>query len=60
MENFDLVTLIIAEICGIGLIQLVMWLVVMIRHPGIGNLRLNLSEAATTQPNRGETPTTAR
>lgn len=60
MENLDLGALIIAGICGIVLIQLVMWLVVMIRHSGIGDLRLDLSEATTTQPNRGETATTAR
>lgn len=34
MEHMDLGTLIVAGLCGIGLIQLIMWIVVMIRHPG--------------------------
>lgn len=46
MENMDLGTLIVAGICGIGLIQLVMWIVVMIRHPGFNDLRLDLVKAA--------------
>jgi hypothetical protein len=46
MENMDLGTLIVAGICGIGLIQLVMWIVVMIRHPGFDDLRLDLVKAA--------------
>lgn len=60
MENIDLGTLIIAGICGIGLIQLIMWSVVMIRHPGFGDVRLDMREAATTQPNRDDSATTSR
>ena len=60
METMDLGTLIIAGICGIGLIQLVMWLAMMIRHPGFGDLQLDMREAATTQPNRGDSATTSR
>jgi len=59
MEHMDLGALIISGICGIGLIQLVMWLIVIIRHPGFGDLRFDMSDAATTQPNRGDSATTA-
>ena len=44
MENMDLGVLIVAGLCGIGLIQLIMWIVVMIQHPGFDELRLDLSE----------------
>ena len=60
MENIDLGTLIIAGICGIGLIQLIMWIVVMIRHPGFDDLQFDMSDAATTQPNSGDSATTTR
>jgi hypothetical protein len=44
MENMDRGVLIVAGPCGIELIQLIMWIVVMIRHPGFDELRLDLSE----------------
>jgi hypothetical protein len=49
MEHMDLGTLIVAGLCGIGLIQLVMWIVVMIQHPGCDDLRLDLVKAASRQ-----------
>lgn len=42
MENMDLGTLIVAGLCGIGLIQFTMWIVVIIRHPGLDDVRLEL------------------
>jgi hypothetical protein len=48
MENMDLGVLIVAGLCGIGLIQLIMWIVVMIRYPGFDELRLDLSEPHST------------
>lgn len=60
MESMDLGTLIVAGICGIGLIQLTMWIVLMIRHPGIDDMRLDLVEAPPTQtsgdPGAGMSP----
>jgi hypothetical protein len=52
MGNLDLGTLIVAGIAGIGLIQLSMWVVVMIRHPGVDDFRLDLVEAASAQSGR--------
>lgn len=43
----DLGTLIVAGLCGIGMIQLTMWIVLMIRHPGIDDLRLELVKTAS-------------
>jgi len=48
MENMDLGVLIVAGLCGLGLIQLIMWIVVIIRHPGFDDLRLDPREAAHT------------
>ena len=50
----DLGTLIVAGLCGIGLIQLTMWIVLMIRHPGIDDLRLEPVKAASP-PSSGNT-----
>lgn len=60
MEHLDLGTLIVAGLCGIGLIQLVMWIVVMIRHPGLDDLRLDLGEATPTQLSRIDGADTTR
>jgi hypothetical protein len=49
MEHMDLGALIVAGLCGIGLIQLVMWIVLMIQHPGCDDLRLDLVKAASRQ-----------
>jgi hypothetical protein len=34
MEDIDVGLLIVGAISGIGIIQLIMWIVVVIRHPG--------------------------
>lgn len=52
MGNLDLGTLIVVGIAGIGLIQLSMWVVAMIRHPGVDDFRLDLAEAASAQSSR--------
>jgi hypothetical protein len=53
MGNIDLGMLILAGVCGIGLIQLIMWLILMIRHPGVDDFRLDLVEASSSQPSGG-------
>jgi hypothetical protein len=57
MENLDPGTLITAGICGSVLIQLVMWIVVMIRHPGFDDLRLDLVKATPTQTSESKSGT---
>lgn len=52
MGNLDLGALIVAGIAGIGLIQLSMWVVVMIRHPGVDDFGLDLVESASAQSSR--------
>lgn len=51
MESLDLGTLIVAGICGIGAIQLIMWIVVVIRHHGYDDLRLDLTKAESSPSN---------
>jgi hypothetical protein len=46
MDHMDLGALTVAGICGTGLIQFLMWLVVIIRHPGLEELRLDLAKVA--------------
>lgn len=60
MENIGLGTLIVSGLCGIGLIQFIMWIVVMIRHPDLDDLRLDLSASTPTHPNRGDSTTMTR
>ena len=50
MESTELATLIVVTVGGIGMIELITWLVVIIRHPGFDDLRLGLGQAASTQP----------
>ena len=50
MESTELATLIVVAVGGIGMIELIMWLVVVIRHPGFDDLRPGLVQAASTQP----------
>ena len=50
MGNIDLGTLITGAICSIGMIQLITWIVVVIKHPGFDYLQPDLVQAAT-QPN---------
>ena len=53
MEDMGLGALILVGIFGIGLIQLLMWLVVMIRHPGWDELRLDLVKAVPSPSSEG-------
>lgn len=56
MGNMDIGTLIIAGLCGIGLIQFIMWIVVMMRHPGCDDLRLDLVKAASSRSSETKAP----
>lgn len=40
MESINLATLIVGAICVIGMIELIMWIVVVIKHPGCESFRL--------------------
>lgn len=60
MEHMDLGTLIVAGLCSLGLIQLIMWIVVMIRHPGFDDLQFDLSKDARARSRKGESSTTTR
>jgi hypothetical protein len=53
MENIDLGTLIVGGICSIGMIQLIMWIVVVIKHHGYDYLQPDLVQAAT-QPSAAD------
>jgi hypothetical protein len=48
----DLGTLIVAGICGIGLIQLVIWIILVIRHPGFDDFPLDLVTAGSIESGR--------
>jgi hypothetical protein len=50
MESIDLGTLIVGAICGIGIIELIMWILVVIKHPGYDYLLPDLVQTASTQP----------
>jgi len=50
MGNIDLGSLMVGAVCGVGMIELIMWIVVVIRHPGYDYLRPDLVPAASTQP----------
>jgi hypothetical protein len=52
MNNMDLGALIVAGLCGVGLMQLIMWIVVMIRHPGFDDLRLDLKTSHSDERKR--------
>jgi len=56
MEYMDLGTLIVTGLCGIGLIQFIMWIVLMIRHPGLDDLRLDLVKVASRQSSVTKVP----
>jgi hypothetical protein len=40
MEDIDLGTMIVGVICGIGIIQFVMWVVVVMLHPGLDDVTI--------------------
>lgn len=50
MESIHLGMLIVGVIFGIGVIELVMWIVVVIRNPGWDYLRPDLSPHVTPAP----------
>jgi len=50
MESIDLGTLIVGTVIGVGVIELIIWILVVIRHPGYDYLRPDLVQAASTQP----------
>ncbi len=50
MESIDLATLIVGSVIGIGVIELIIWILVVIRHPGYDYLRPDLVQTASTQP----------
>lgn len=50
MEGIDLGTLIVGAVIGVGVIELIIWILVVIRHPGYDYLRADLVQAASTQP----------
>jgi len=50
MESIDLGTLIVGAVIGVGVIALIIWILVLIRHPGYDYLRPDLVQAASTQP----------
>lgn len=50
MESIDLATLIVGSVIGIGVIELIIWILVVIRHPGYDYLRPDLVHPASTQP----------
>lgn len=56
MGNTDLATLIVVGVCVIGLIQLIMWIALVIRHPEGDGLRLELAEATSTHSRESPAP----
>jgi hypothetical protein len=55
MRNIDLGTLIVGAICSIGMIQLITWIVVVIKHPGLDYLQPDLLQAAS-RPRAADSP----
>jgi hypothetical protein len=49
MENINLATLIIGVLCGIGLIEVILWVRAVIKHRGDDCFRFDLLQASTTQ-----------
>jgi hypothetical protein len=47
MGNIDLGTLIVGAICSIGIIQLIAWIVMVIKHPGFDYFQPDLVQVAT-------------
>jgi len=50
VTSLDVATLIVMAVSGLGLILLILWLVVIIKHPGFDDLRPYPLEAAATKP----------
>ena len=49
MESIDLGTLIVGAVIGVGVIELIIWILVVIRDPGYDYLRPDLIQASATQ-----------
>ena len=56
MENIDLGTMIVGAICSIGMIQIITWIVVLIKHPGYDYIRPELGHAAYLNAGLGDNP----
>jgi hypothetical protein len=54
MENIDLATLIVAGLCGIGIIEVILWVIAMIKHRGDDVLELNLLQTASIRASIAE------
>lgn len=52
MESISLATLIVGAICGIGMIELIMWIVVVIKHPGCDSFRLEAGSGCPSSAKR--------
>jgi hypothetical protein len=50
MESIDLATLIVGTVIGVGVIELIIWILVVIKHPGYDYLRPDLVQTVSTQP----------
>lgn len=50
MGNIDLASLLVGVVCGVGMVELIMWTLVVIRHPGYDYLRLDLGPNTTSNP----------
>lgn len=49
MADINLATLIIGAICGIGLLEILLWVVAMIKHRGDDRFRFDFLQASPTQ-----------
>lgn len=49
MANIDLATLIIGAICGIGILEIILWVVAVIKHRGDERFRFDFLQASPTQ-----------
>ena len=50
MESLGLATLIVGAVSAIALIEFIMWLVIIIKHPGFDDLRPSFDQPASTPP----------
>jgi hypothetical protein len=50
MDSVNLGMLVVGAIGAIGLIELIIWIVVVVRDPGLDYFRLDLVAASSSQP----------
>ena len=50
MGNIDLASLIVGVVAGVGMTQLVMWVLAIVRHPGFDYLKLDAPFSPTSIP----------